>query len=178
MTGISAEQCRRGCPQSTPLSVATSAADLHSQGVNLLVFDWTSLTPCSNKAFVSAKSRGEYAQCPRKINGGVRGIGHSAALIQPQTGRGLGLSMSTNSPWSRSVHGRALATTTDCPQPVHGLELSVDSPRTHTVHGQNAAIQRPFPSPPIGPRMSASWLHNGHAIVHKLSESSDWRIWR
>jgi hypothetical protein len=125
------------------------------------------LTPCLNKAFVSAKSRGEYAQCPREINGSVRGIGRSADLIQPQTVPGLGLSMSTNSPWSRSVHGRALATATDCPRTVHGLELSVHSPRTQIVQGHGATANRPCPNPSIGPRLSAAWPYNVHTCCRR-----------
>jgi hypothetical protein len=57
MTGSLQNNAVEDVRKAPPLSVTTSAADWHSHGDDLPVFDRTSLTPCLNKAFVSAKSR-------------------------------------------------------------------------------------------------------------------------
>src|SRR5258706_606248 len=52
-----------------PFAVTTRAMNLHSQEVNLPVFEGGSLTPSCRRFLCPRISRGEHAQCPREING-------------------------------------------------------------------------------------------------------------
>ena len=67
--------------------------------------------------------------------------------MQPQTGRGLGLSMSEDSHWSRSIDSQTLSA--DSPRPrtfhAHSNELSTSTPRSRSFHVQAVITDKPRP---------------------------------